>query len=421
MATRSYNISYGGNHPTGRSTYAEALSADAFLSLGSMEGVFDPIVDTSKPSPELTKRRALYAGYAFAGGVAFLAVFAQRLPFPPFTVGEGSDIRHPISSATIAILLGLALRNLLMLPDGIRAGCRHIVKKVIPIAIVLMGARLHWGHMVDIGLTALLITACSIAVAVGASYYVGKMLGLNWKTSLLLGTGTGICGNSAIVAVAPLIDADDDDLVLSIGAVNLFGLLAMLAFPVIGGLLQIGNDQFGVWAGVSIHAVPQVVAAGFAYSADAGTLATAVKLVRVTMLAPLVFILALMYANKNDDTQDGQASERSKLTVRYTRLVPWFVWGFVAFAFLNSLGMLPNLVFPAEGALATVFGQDSNVELASAMSVAGKLLLTLAMAAIGLEVNLRTLGGVGATAVKAGLLATLSLGAASLLMILVLM
>ena len=425
MATRAANISYGGRDPNGRSSYAEALSANAFLSLGSMEGVFDPVVETRSAQPESAARRALYPGYAFAAGVALLAMLGRHLPFAPFTLGDGATLRHPVSAATIAILAGLALRNLLVLPDSIRSGCRHIVKKVIPIAIVLMGARLHWGHMVDIGLTALFITASCIVVAVGASYYIGRFLGLNWKTSLLLGTGTGICGNSAIVAVAPLIDAEDDDLVLSSGAVNLFGLLAMLAFPVIGGLLGFGNDQFGVWAGTSIHAVPQVVAAGFAFSADAGTLATAVKLVRVTMLAPLVFVLALMYARDRSAEQTanlapGPAS-RANLTVRYTRLVPWFVWGFVAFAVCNSLGMLPNLVFPADGTLASTFGFSEDVELASAMSATGKILLTLAMAAIGLEVNLRTLGGVGANAVKAGMLATLTLGIASMILIFVLM
>jgi uncharacterized integral membrane protein (TIGR00698 family) len=381
-----------------------------------MEGLYDPIVATSTTvAPAAAKRHELLPGYAFAAGVALLAMLAHRLPFAPFTVAVEAGTRHPISGAILAILIGLTLRNLLSLPRGINAGCKHVIKKVIPIAIVLMGARLHLGHMVDLGLMALFVTVCCIGVAIGSSYYIGKMLGLNWKTSLLLGTGTGICGNSAIVAVAPLIDARDDDLVLSVGAVNLFGLLAMLAFPICGGLIGVTEDAFGIWAGTSIHAVPQVVAAGFAFGTDAGTLATAVKLFRVTMLAPLVFVLAIMYARHHA----ADKGDHKRITVRYARLVPWFVWGFVLFAVLNSFDLLPTLVFPTTNA----FGADglSQIELGGLMSTGAKILLTLAMAAIGLEVNLRTLGGVGVTAVKAGLLSTLTLSIVSLLLIMLLM
>ena len=281
-------------------------------------------------------------------------------------------------------------------------------------AIVLMGAGLNLAAMASIGLAALTVVMFSIAIGVLAGYYIGRFMGLNWRTSLLLGTGTGICGNSAIAAVAPLIDAEEDDFVLSVATVNLFSLLAMLAWPAIGGLLQLGDEAFGVWAGTSIHAVPQVVAAGFAYSPEAGALATLVKLVRVTMLAPLVFILAMMYARDHaDDT-----STTARFTVRYARLVPWFVWGFVGFAVLNTLGLLPVLEFRPSGFLASIgVGDQLSVSIADSMKWAGKILITLAMAAIGLEVNLRVLAGVGRRAFLAGLLTTVVLGVASLTMI----
>lgn len=384
-----------------------------------MEGVYGPIVaEQAAPAKVVAKGPPLPAGYAFAAGVALTAYVVHQLPFAPFTVVGASGVRHPISGAILAILLGLALRNLFSLPAAITAGCRHAVKKGIPVAIVLMGAGLNLVNIASLGFIALFITVCCIGVAMGASYYIGKALGLGWKTALLLGTGTGICGNSAIVAVAPLIDADDDDLVLSIGAVNLFGILAMLAWPVIGKLVGISDEMFGVWAGTSIHAVPQVVAAGFSFSPDAGTLATLVKLVRVTMLAPLVFVLAILYAKHHA----GDAQGSARLTVRYARLVPWFVWGFVAFALLNSFGLLPTLVFPPNGLFAA--GGATNLvdlPLSTIMTTAGKLVLTLAMAAIGLEVNLRALGGVGRTAVISGLLATVTLGLTSLALIMLLM
>ncbi len=395
------------------------MSAESFSSLGSMEGVYDPVVAVKAPPDAAAVRRALLKpGYAVAGIVAALAYLIHFVPAAPFSVPGPAGMKHPISATIIAILVGLLVRNVFSLPASIFAGCKHIVKKIIPVAIVLTGAGLNLASIADVGIRALFITLVCIAVAMLAGYYVSRMLGLSWKTALLLGTGTGICGNSAIVAVAPLVDAEEDDLVLSIGTVNLFGLLAMLAWPIIGNMLHIGDEAFGVWTGTSIHAVPQVVAAGFAFSPEAGALATLVKLLRVTMLAPLVFILAIFYAKHHPTKSDSSGG----LTVRYARLVPWFVWGFVIFAVLNTLGLLPTLsfhlidIFSAGGA-----NEMSSYPLSKLMTQAGKVLLTLAMAAIGLEVNLRVIGRVGVKAFQAGLISTLILGAVSLGLIVAIM
>lgn len=413
MAADTPNLTYG-KTGIGRGSIESALNSDAFLSLGSMEGIYEPLVSAAAPAATVSKRALLAPGYVLAAGVAALAYMAHVLPWAPFTVADGSGVRHPVSATIIAILVGLACRNLLSLPDAIRAGCKHAVKKVIPLAIVLTGAGLNLADLGAVGLTALSITVVCIVVAVVGAYYIGRLLGLNWKTSLLLGAGTGICGNSAIVAVAPLIDAEDDDLVLSIGAVNLFGLVAMLIWPVVGGMLELSDEMFGVWSGTSIHAVPQVVAAGFAYSPEAGTLATLVKLVRVTMLAPLVFVLAILYAKHHR----GDPSSSGELTVHYTRLVPWFVWGFVLLAVCNTLGLLPTLNFQLSGILSGTDGATTvSAPVAKWMTGAGKICLTLAMAAIGLEVNLRALAGVGGRALRAGLISTALLGALSLILI----
>lgn len=388
--------------------YSYGLTPDAFLSLGSMEGVFEPVVSRDEAPAEKPLVK-YWPGYAFAGGIAIVAYLAQVLPFAPFTVGSGDAIRHPISASIIAVIVGLLFRNLLPLPDSIKPGCKHVVKKVIPIAIVCAGAGLSLTNLRTAGVGMLFIVATAIFVALVGGYYIGRLCGLGPKTAMLIGAGTGICGNSAIVAVAPLLDAEDEDLVLSIGTVNLFGLLAMLAWPAIGSMLTITDYNFGVWAGTSIHAVPQVVAAGYAVSADAGAVATFVKLVRVTMLAPMVFILALMYAKRHK-------GEEGKLTTHYARLVPWFVWGFVIVAGLHTLGLIPVLDFNLSDAL-TAGGSTVTFPLDHGIKTLGKLLLTIAMAAIGLEVNVRQLAGVGGRAILAGFLATVLLGAVSLMMI----
>ena len=170
----------------------------------------------------------------------------------------------------------------------------------------------------------------------------------------------------------------------------------MFALPALGGLLHLRDDAFGVWAGTSIHAVPQVVAAGFAYSARAGALATLVKLVRVTLLAPFLFVLGFSYARRRG----------SAVSIHYARLVPPFVYGFLALSLLNTLGLLPVLMFR--------FGA---VALADILTNLGELFLTLSMAAMGLEVNVRFLAHTGGRAVLTGAGATVVLCAASLLLI----
>jgi uncharacterized integral membrane protein (TIGR00698 family) len=375
-----------------------------------MEGLFETVVSPRVARPTLA-RTAAWPGYLAAAAVGAIAYALHALPIAPFTIIEGEAVRHPISAAMIAIVLGLVVRNTLALPGAIKAGCKSAIRKLIPVAIVLTGAGLNFTAMATVGIRALFIIVICIALALVAGYYIGRMLGLSPRTSMLLGAGTGICGNSAIVAVAPLIDAEDDDIVLSVGTVNLLGLVAMLLWPILGTWFALSSEAFGVWAGVSIHAVPQVVAAGFAFTPDAGAMATLVKLVRVAFLAPLVCVLALYYARRRKEAGDPEGG----VTVRYTHLVPWFVWGFVFLALCNTMGFIPTLVFEPSG---LVGGNGGPVDLRGLMKWTSELLLTWAMAAIGLEVSLRQLASVGGNAIAAGTLATIVLGGGSLCLIL---
>jgi len=196
--------------------------------------------------------------------------------------------------------------------------------------------------------------------------------------------------------VAPLIEAEDQDVMLSIDTVNILGLLLMFALPAVGGLMHLRDEAFGVWAGTSIHAVPQVVAAGFAYSPAAGSLATLVKLVRVTMLAPFLFLLGFFYARRR-----GPA-----VSIPYSRLVPPFVYGFLALSLCNTFGLLPVLQFR--------FGAAPLPDLLTNL---GEMFLTLSMAAMGLEVNVRFLARTGGRAVLTGAVASVALCMVSLLLI----
>jgi uncharacterized integral membrane protein (TIGR00698 family) len=366
------------------------ISDEALLSLDSMEGIHQLPRAVAKPVAH--KSSGAVQGYALTGLVAAISYGVHYLPFPPFRVGN----RYPVSAAIIAIVGGVLVRNVLPLPGSTVDVAKGLARRLIPLTIVLTGAGLNLAQVATVGSTALAITVVCICVSMAATIWLGRLLGVWFRTALLIGAGTAICGTSAIVAVAPLIEAEDQDLMLSIGTVNILGLLLMFVLPAVGGLLHLRDDAFGVWAGTSIHAVPQVVAAGFAYSAKAGGLATLVKLVRVTLLAPFLFILGFAYARRHG----------SAVSIRYAKLVPPFVYGFLALSLLNTLGLLPVLQFR--------FGSWSLSELLTSL---GELFLTLSMAAMGLEVNVRFLARTGGRAVITGALASVVLCVVSLLLI----
>ncbi|HRQ75189.1 MAG TPA: putative sulfate exporter family transporter [Phycisphaerales bacterium] len=338
-------------------------------------------------------------GWILSIFVAAAAYGVEYLPFPPFQVVEPTGaVRAPLSAAIIAILLGAIIRNVAKLPSSVSFGCRAIVRYVIPLAIVLVGAGLNLAVVRSIGMVSMAIIIVCILLALGAAYAVGTALGLPRKTSVLLGAGTAICGSSAIVAIAPLIKADSKDLVLSVSTVYLTGVAFMLTMPAIGTALGMSPEAFGVWVGTSIHAVPQAVTAGFAI-ADAGEVATLVKLVRVAMLAPLALLIALLAAN-------GRGEIRS---IRIMQLVPWFIWGFVGMAIVSTIVRMPD-----------VLDEETMADAANVLAWinrAGTVLLTLSMAAIGLEVDLREMARVGSRALLACAVASVILAAGSYVMI----
>ncbi len=360
-----------------------------------MEGsVYRPIVERQPAVPRVKLApKPLWPGWLAAISVAALAYAIHYLPFAPFLVG----VRRPISAAILAILVGAMAANFFPLGIKILHGAKDCVRRSIPLTIVLTGASLSFANATAVGWRAFAIIVATMTAAMAAAWIFGRFLKLSPGTSVLIGAGTAICGNSAIIAVAPLIDAEDRDVMLSVGAINVLGLALMFVSPFAGGLFGMNDQAYGVWAGTTLHAVPQAVAAGFAFSEKAGGLATLVKLVRVALLAPLLLILAFSYAGSKGD----------RVKVHYARLIPPFLWGFLCLFALNSLGFLPSLQFQ------NGFGVSSS----SVLSEAGNLLLTLSMAALGLEVNIRALAKAGGAALAAGALTCVTTCAASYLLI----
>ena len=372
------------------------LSNDALLSFDSMEGVYEsPVVRKGTLTPPSPRRPVLERLL-----IPLVAAAAYALHSIPI-----AD-RRPLSAATLAILLGLAARAAGWVTPAVLDDCRRLVKRLLPALIVLTGAGLNLSQASAIGGKALLITVACIAVAFLASLAFGRLLGARPKMAMLIGAGTAICGTSAIIAAAPVIGAEDEDVAISVGAVNLLGLALMICFPIMGGLLGLPQDVFGIWAGTSIHAVPQVVTAAFAYGEEAGSLATLVKLVRVALLAPFLILLVLIYRKSRGDGYH----------VRVSKMIPPFLWGFLLLAALTTVQLIPVLQFQlASWAPQSV--RAFQIPLAGVMVDAGNILLTIVMAAMGMEASLQTMLASGRPALLTGLAACLALSAFSLMLI----
>lgn len=364
---------------------------------------------SAKPAASAVAKKADHPlwGVLVALVVTITAIYLSEVPFWPFTI---SGNRHPIEPVMLAIVLGMILSNVWKLPKALQPGIKFSVKKILPLGIVLLGARLDFVVMQRVGLAGLTLAVVETVVALLLLALLVRVLKLPGKLGTLLGVGTAICGGTAIVATAPVIEAEDEDVVVSVATVTLLGLLAMFTLPVIGHLLELSEKAFGVWAGLAIHQTPQVVAAGFAYGAEAGDTATIVKLARVCLLAPVVFIIGVIYARQKAAAGGAGALKR----MNYLHLFPMFVLGFLGMALLKTFGLLPQLTFEGGKLLSPGAHQYSLATLAESVS---KFCIVISMAGVGLETKFSAMKQTGLKPLGAALFAIVVI--AALLLVLV--
>ena len=340
------------------------------------------LIDWDRPSP--------WPGISACAALTWLAFYLHTLPFPPFTL---EDDYHPLDAVLLALLLGLAIRNVAPASTRLRTGVDVVIKRVLPVGIVLLGARLDFYDLLRVGYRVLFGAVILVAVIILVTRYLCRFFNVKGELGLLIGVGTAICGTSAIVATAPVVESKEEDIAISIASINLLGALAMLVFPIVGAFLLLDPQVYGEWCGLAIHATPQVIAAGFAHHLDgetAGEIATIVKLTRISLLGPVVFVIGAMYAH-----QRRKQAAFVGPSVDYRRLVPTFVLFFVAMAFLRTAGFFPEITFHLTDRF--VFGGgDQTVDLADILGQAAKWLLTGAIAGVGLLTEFRALrrGGV---------------------------
>ena len=293
-------------------------------------------------------------GVAICFAVAGLAVLAERL-IPGELLG----------ASIIALFMGTII-NSFFHPAWIKPALKFVSKKVLKIAIILLGASLSIGTIMSVGKMTFFVMIFTFAMCFGGGYFIRKLFGLNWKLSNLISAGTGICGGSAVAAIAPVIDADDKDIAFAMSSTFLFDMVMVALYPIMGKLLGMSDIAYGIWAGTSVNDTASVVASGYAFSEVAGDFATMVKLTRTIAIIPTVLVFAYIGTRiKRKELQTTNGGQK----VNLLKIIPWFICGFLALAILNSVGWIPT-------------GASTVIKSAS------KFLMVAALAAIGLGTSI---------------------------------
>lgn len=276
---------------------------------------------------------------------------------------------HLIGASVIALFIGMII-NQIKKPDAtVTAGLKFTSKKILKFAIILLGASLSISTILNVGKMSLTVMVFTLLTCFGGGYFVGKVLKLDWKLSNLISAGTGICGGSAIAAIAPVIDAEDTDIAYAMSATFLFDMIMIIAFPFMGQALGLSDMAYGLWAGTAVNDTSSVVAAGYAYSEAAGDFATMVKLTRTLSIIPTVIVFSLINARIKKRNQKAN-TVNSKERVKITGLLPWFIIAFIVMAIINSLGFIPSAV-------------------SASLKELSKFLMVAALAAIGMNTDFK--------------------------------
>lgn len=317
--------------------------------------------------------------------VAIVALAAQLM--------EEHVFEHPyIEALVLAILLGIAIRSVWQPETLWLPGINFSAKLLLEIAVMLLGASISLGAIMASGAALLMGIVFTVVLALGTSYAISRLFGLPQRISILIACGNSICGNSAIAAVAPVIDANGDDIASSIAFTAVLGVVVVLGLPLAFPILGLTETQYGTLAGLTVYAVPQVFAATIPIGLMAAQVGMLVKLVRVLMLGPVVLTLSLLRS------RIAGAGGEAPTKLRLFHLVPWFILGFLALASIRSLGLIPD------SALRPV-------------TVTAGLLTVVSMAALGLGVDIRVVGRIGGRVTFAVVSSLIVLIAVSLLLI----
>jgi uncharacterized integral membrane protein (TIGR00698 family) len=295
------------------------------------------------------------------------------------------------SPMILSMIIGIAFHNTVGTAAWAKAGVAFSLRRLLRGAIILLGLQLTASQVIEIGGRGLGIIAVTLLATFVFAVWMGKLLGVEPKLAQLIAAGTSICGASAVIATNTVTDANDEDVAYAVACVTVFGSVAMFTYPLLPALLHLDPHAFGLWAGASIHEIAQVVAVAFQDGQKAGQFGTIAKLSRVMLLAPMVIAIGLMGAREiHRKSEAGTPPARPP--------VPWFVLGFVALMGVNSLVTIPA---------------DARAFIVAATT----FLLSVALAAMGLETDIGKLAAKGLRPALLGAFAFLFIAGFSLTLI----
>lgn len=305
----------------------------------------------------------LFPGILLAAVIALFAVWVESLlPI------------HLVGAAVIAMFIGILLNPLVKDRAIFASGLKVTSKKILKFAIILLGLSLNITTILHVGKMSLAVMVFTLLTCFGGGYFIGKALGLNWKLSNLISAGTGICGGSAIAAIAPTIEADDNDVAYAMSATFLFDMAMILLFPIMGQAMGMTDQAFGIWAGTAVNDTSSVVATGYAFSEAAGDYATMVKLTRTLSIIPTVLTFALIQLRIKRKEAREASLDGSEVKANFSimKIFPWFILGFVAMSVVASVFSIPAVVV-------------------SGTKTTSKFLMVCALSAIGLNTSFKDL------------------------------
>ena len=305
----------------------------------------------------------LFPGILISVAIALFAVWVESLlPI------------HLVGAAVIAMFIGVLLNPLIKGKKVFASGLKVTSKKILKFAIILLGLSLNITTILHVGKMSLAVMVFTLLTCFGGGYFIGKALGLNWKLSNLISAGTGICGGSAIAAIAPTIAADDTDVAYAMSATFLFDMAMILLFPIMGQAIGMTDQAFGIWAGTAVNDTSSVVATGYAFSEAAGDYATMVKLTRTLAIIPTVITFALIQLRIKRKEARAASLDGSEVKANFSimKIFPWFILGFLGMSIVASIFPIPTAVV-------------------SGTKTLSKFLMVCALSAIGLNTSFKDL------------------------------
>jgi uncharacterized integral membrane protein (TIGR00698 family) len=420
---------------TRTSVYDSILNSEWPASLDSLEGLPDaveprvlPYAHPGSSQAPVVRHGMVYEALGWLGSVLPGVGLAFLLAFLGYEASEWIGARmhyapgkSPISPITLAVIFGLIIRNTVDVPKGYEPGLRFAIKSLLRLGIVILGLTLSvkaLGRDVAAGIP---VIACCITVALVVVTFLNRSLGLSRRLGTLIAIGTSICGVSAIVATAPIIEAEEDVTSYAVACITIFGLIALISYPFLAhAMFGASMKEAGIFLGTAIHDTSQVTGAGLAYAqqykADAAMkTAVTVKLVRNLSMSLLIPLMAILYHRGNQGTR--------QVKQKWHQIVPLFVVGFVLMACIRSLG---DWTLDQHGAAfgfirsSTWVGTDPHSGLDYLAKFCVAWLLATALGAVGLGTGFAKLRGLGLKPFTVGLVAALLVGIVSTVMIKVL-